>query len=241
MGPASISTATPAAIAPSTIPVYPTIWNTVQVSFSWLDPTTTPATATTIFAPIIMTSLNQINVVVPKEISVMIGAANPTAMIQVINGAAAPAVIMVTVVREDPGIFTFAGLGQGPGAILNYDSSGVPTINSTKNSASRGAAIAIYVTGMGELLDATWVNGAVLPSSGGAVKLADPTCRVDIDGQPAVVTYAGSSPGAIAGLVQVNAIVPPTARTGQAISITVSIGATATSRRTQPGVTFAVN
>jgi len=73
------------------------------------------------------------------------------------------------------------------------------------------------------------------------VKLGDPTCRVDIDGQPAVVTYAGSSPGAIAGLVQVNAIVPPTARTGAAISITVSIGATASSRRTQPGVTFAVN
>jgi len=85
------------------------------------------------------------------------------------------------------------------------------------------------------------VNGAVLPSTGGAVKLLDGTCRVDIDGQPAVVTYAGSSPGAIAGLVQVNAIVPPTARTGQAIGITVSIGATTVSRRTQPGVTFAVN
>ena len=188
-----------------------------------------------------MTSLNQINVVVPKEVAVLIGAANPTAIIQVVNGTAPPALIMVTVVKQDPGIFTFAGLGQGPGAILNYDSSGVPTINSSKNAATRGAAIAIYVTGMGELSDATWVNGAVLPSTGGAVKLADATCRVDIDGQPAVVTYAGSSPGAIAGLVQVNAIVPPTARTGQAIPITVSIGATAASRRTQPGVTFAVN
>jgi uncharacterized protein (TIGR03437 family) len=188
-----------------------------------------------------MTSLNQINVVVPKELSVMIGAAVPIVTIQVTNGSAPPAIILATVVKEDPGIFTFAGLGQGPGAILNYDSSGVPTINSAKNAASRGSAIAIYVTGMGELLDPTWVNGAVLPSIGGAVKLGDPTCRVDIDGQPAVVTYAGSSPGAIAGLVQVNAIVPPTARTGAAISITVSIGATVSSRRTQPGVTFAVN
>lgn len=241
LGPSSISTATPSATAPNTILVYPSTWNNVQVSFSFIDPTTTPATPATVLAPIIMTSLNQINVVVPKEIAVLIGAANPTAIIQVVNGAAPPALIMVTVVKQDPGIFTFAGLGQGPGAILNYDSSGVPTINSSKNAATRGAAIAIYVTGMGELSDATWINGAVLPSSGGAVKLADATCRVDIDGQPAVVTYAGSSPGAIAGLVQVNAIVPPTARTGQAIPITVSIGATATSRRTQPGVTFAVN
>jgi uncharacterized protein (TIGR03437 family) len=64
--------------------------------------------------------------------------------------------------------------------------------------------------------------------------------RVDIDGQPAVVSYAGSSPGAVAGLVQINAIVPPTVRTGAAISITVSIGTTAAARRSQPGVTLAV-
>jgi uncharacterized protein (TIGR03437 family) len=240
LGSSTISTATPTATPPSTILLYPITWNSVQVSFSFLDPSTTPATATTVQAPIIMTSLNQINVVVPKEIAVLVGTASPTVTIQVVNGTAPAATISATVVKQDPGVFTFAGLGQGPGAILNYDSSGVPTINSAKNSATRGAAIAIYVTGMGELLDATWANGAVLPSSGGAVKLADATCRVDIDGQPAVVTYAGSSPGAIAGLVQVNAIVPPTARTGAAIPITVSIGATASSRRTQSGVTFAV-
>jgi uncharacterized protein (TIGR03437 family) len=240
LGPSTISTATPSATAPSTVLLYPTTWNGVQVSISFLDPTTTPATATIVLAPIIMTSLNQINVVVPKEISVLVGTAAPSVTIQVVNGTGPAASINATVVKQDPGVFTFAGLGQGPGAILNYDSSGVPTINSAKNSATRGAAIAIYVTGMGELVDATWANGAVLPSSGGAVKLADATCRVDIDGQPAVVTYAGSSPGAIAGLVQVNAIVPPTTRTGSAIPITVSIGATASSRRTQSGVTFAV-
>ena len=241
LGPATISTATPTATPPSTTLVYPSSWNGVQVAFDFLDPTTTPATPTTIQAPIIMTSLNQANVVVPKELSVMAGTASPVATIRVTNGTAPAASITVTVVQEDPGIFTFAGLGQGPGAILNYDSSGVPTINSSKNAAARGSAIAIYVTGLGELIDASWENGAVLPTTGGAVKLADATCRVDIDGQPAVVTYAGSSPGAIAGLVQVNAIVPPTARTGGSISITVSIGATALSRRTQAEVTFAVN
>jgi uncharacterized protein (TIGR03437 family) len=54
------------------------------------------------------------------------------------------------------------------------------------------------------------------------------------------VTYAGTSPGAVAGLVQVNAIVPPTVRTGQAITITVSIGAAAASHRSQPAVTLSV-
>jgi uncharacterized protein (TIGR03437 family) len=74
----------------------------------------------------------------------------------------------------------------------------------------------------------------------GAVYLADNTYRVDIDGQPAVTSYAGASQGSVAGLVQVNAIVPPTARTGAAISLTVSIGSAANARRSQLGVTLAV-
>jgi len=63
---------------------------------------------------------------------------------------------------------------------------------------------------------------------------------VDIDGQPAVVSYAGTSPGAVAGLVQVNAIIPPTVRSGASIPITVSVGSAAAARRSQIGVTLAV-
>jgi hypothetical protein len=82
-----------------------------------------------------------------------------------------------------------------------------------------------------------------LPDGGvslGAVYRSDNTYRVDIDGQPAVTSYAGASQGSVAGLVQVNAIVPPTARTGAAISLTVSIGSAANARRSQLGVTLAV-
>jgi hypothetical protein len=74
----------------------------------------------------------------------------------------------------------------------------------------------------------------------GAVYLADNTYRIDIDGQPAVTSYAGASQGSVAGLVQINAIVPPTARTGAAISVTVSIGSATSARRSQLGVTLAV-
>jgi len=42
------------------------------------------------------------------------------------------------------------------------------------------------------------------------------------------------------GLVQINAIVPPTVRAGPAIPLTVSVGSTVTSRRSQQGVTIAV-
>ena len=51
----------------------------------------------------------------------------------------------------------------------------------------------------------------------GAVYVADNTYRVEINGQAAVTSYAGASQGSVAGLTQINAIVPPTAPTGAAI------------------------
>jgi uncharacterized protein (TIGR03437 family) len=136
-------------------------------------------------------------------------------------------------------VFTFGGLGQGQGAILNYDTvTGSYVINGSKAAAPRGSAVAIFVTGMGDLTGGAGIaNGEVATS---AVTLVNNTVRVDIDGQPAVVSYAGTSPGAVAGLVQINAIVPPTVRAGAAIPLTVSIGSAAASRRSQPGVTIAV-
>jgi uncharacterized protein (TIGR03437 family) len=173
------------------------------------------------------------------ELAAAIGSASPNASVYVLNGAAFTAPFPLTVVAEDPGVFTFGGLGQGQGAILNYDTAtGSYVINAAKTAAPRGSAVSIYVTGMGDLKSPPAVpNGAV---AGAAVLLADNTVRVDIDGQPAVVSYAGTSPGAVAGLVQINTIVPPTVRAGPAIPLTVSIGTAVTSRRSQPGVTIAV-
>jgi uncharacterized protein (TIGR03437 family) len=227
LGPASITTTTPT----GTPAVYPTVANGMQVIFTYGTP------AATIAAPLIVTSNNQINCIVPVELASVIGTANPTATVIVVNGLAVTAPFTVTVIPEDPGVFTFGGLGQGQGAVLNFDSStGSFVINGGKAAAPRGSTIAIYVTGMGDLATPA-ANGEVAAT---AITLADGTARVDIDGQPAVVSYAGTAPGAVAGLVQINAIVPPTVRTGAAIPMTVSIGSAASSRRSQPGVTIAV-
>jgi uncharacterized protein (TIGR03437 family) len=227
LGPAS-----PTPVAPAGSPAaYPTSSGGVQVAFVV---GTAPAT-TTYNAPLLMISNNQINCIVPKEVD---GSVTPV-NIQVINGAATTPVFPVTPVTEDPGIFTFGGLGQGQAAVLNFDTaSGSYTINSSKNAAAKGSTISIYATGLGDLAAAAAVpNGAVATT---AVNLADNTCRVDIAGQPAVVSYAGTSPGAVAGLVQINAIVPPTVAAGASVPITVSIGYPANSRRSQPGVTLGV-
>jgi uncharacterized protein (TIGR03437 family) len=186
-----------------------------------------------------MVSSNQINCIVPVLVAAVLGTATPTVQVQVTNGTASTTPVTLSVVRSNPGMFTFGGLGLGQAAVLNFDSaSGSYIINSSKTAAARGSSIAIYATGLGDLASTPpLVDGAVAAS---ALPVAEPTCRADIDGQPAVVSYCGTSPGAVAGLVQINAIVPPTVRTGAAIPITVSIGDAASSRRSQPGVTLAV-
>ena len=196
------------------------------------------ALAKTILAPIIFTSSNQINCVVPKEVSESIGQAAPNAVVQVLNGADSNSGFPAHGRRGGPRRLQFRGARTGQGAILNYDSaSGSFMINSAKSQAPRGSTVSIYVTGMGELSTATVGSGEVASA---AIQVADNTVRVDIDGQPAVVTYAGTTPGAVAGLVQVNAIIPPTVRALAAIPLTVSIGSAAAARQSQANVTIAV-
>ena len=74
----------------------------------------------------------------------------------------------------------------------------------------------------------------------GAVFVSDNTYRVEINGQAAVTSYAGASQGSVAGLTQINAIVPPTAPTGAAIPLVVYIGRANGARASQLGVTLAV-
>jgi uncharacterized protein (TIGR03437 family) len=229
LGPTTVTTNT----ASGTPPVYGTTAGSVQVWFDY-----TGNTGGMIPAPIIMTSSNQVNCIVPIELAAVIGTAGPNALILVQNGMNLTAAYNLTVVAADPGVFTFGGLGQGQGAVLNFDNtSGSYVINASKAAAPKGSTISVYATGLGDLATPTIGSGEVVST---AIGLAANTVRVDIDGQPAVVTYSGTSPGAVAGLVQINAIVPPTVRTGAAIPLTVSVGSAAASRRSQPGVTIAV-
>jgi uncharacterized protein (TIGR03437 family) len=192
-------------------------------------------------APIIMVSANQVNAIVPVETAAAAAAPGTAVTVTVINRTTSVPLstppFSLAVVGSDPAVFTFGGLGKGQAAVLNFDAaSSSYVINSTKDAAAKGSTILIYATGLGDL-STPMANGQVATT---AIPLALPTTRVDIDGQPAVVSYAGTSPGAVAGLVQINAIVPPTVRTGQAIPLTVSIGTAATARRSQAQVTIGV-
>lgn len=213
----------------------------VIVSFNYVDSNVGP---TFINAPILMASLNQVNAIVPKELAGAIGQQITVTVTN--NGVVTATPFSLQVVKENPGMFTYGGLGQGQGAIINYDATGtVTSVNSTKNSETRGNTIAIYATGLGDLVAPA--SGAI--GTGDIVTLAtdsvlDQSVRVDIGGQPCVVNYAGTSQMTVAGLVQINAVVPPNAKTGTAVPIVLSIGsmngASSTARSSQAGVTVSV-
>lgn len=209
------------------------------MTFSYMDPLLGPMSAN---APILMVSSNQINAIVPKEVAAVIGTVSPTATVTVTNTGLMSPAYPVTVLDEDPGIFTFGGVGQGQGAIINYDANSAATINSGTNEEPVGNVIAIFATGLGELVgDASIANGALTSATAAGIHLLDEAnVRVTIEGQPAVVLYAGTSPGAVAGLVQVNAIVPPTSTTSATAPLTLTIGGKTISRQAQTGVTLGV-
>jgi uncharacterized protein (TIGR03437 family) len=241
LGPSVASTAQPLPISCPGVTdgstnclTYGTSWGGVIVMVSYTDPVNGPQM---VLAPLLMTSMNQVNAIVPRELSVAIGQQVTIAVSN--NGLTTQIPFTATVLQENPGMFTFGGLGQGQGAIINYDSTGtVTSVNSTKNAEPRGNTIAVYVTGMGELSDPTVGTGDIVSVNTNPVQ--DQTVRVDIGGQPCVVNYAGTADMTVAGLVQINAVVPPNAPAGQTESIVVSIGAVTTARKSQPGVTVAV-
>jgi uncharacterized protein (TIGR03437 family) len=93
----------------------------------------------------------------------------------------------------------------------------------------------IYATGMGTLVSPL-ADGVIAEASD---EVSDPV-QVTIGGQPSVVSYAGAAGGSVAGLIQINAIIPPTISTGTAVSLSIAGGTAATARESQAGVTVAV-
>jgi uncharacterized protein (TIGR03437 family) len=174
-------------------------------------------------APMIYGSASQANVIVPYEIS---GQTATTISLQF--GGVTSAAWTVPVAASAPGIFTLGSNGLGPAAVLNQDNS----VNSATNPAPRGSIIQIYATGEGET-SPHGVTGSVI---GTDLKTPVLSVKVSIGGQDAVVQYAGSAGASVAGLFQVNAVIPPSVAPGAALPIAVSVGGVPS----QNGVTIAV-
>jgi uncharacterized protein (TIGR03437 family) len=170
--------------------------------------------------PMLYTSSSQINAIVPYET-----AGSSVATVQVFY-LGQSTVWSVPLAPAAPGIFTLDSTGANQAAVLNQDGS----VNGPTQPAARGSVIQIFATGI-PVTGA--VTGSVTPAP---VSNATPSVSVVIGGANATVNYAGPAPDAIAGLIQINALVPDAAPIGPAVPIELNVA----SIPSQPGVTIAV-
>jgi uncharacterized protein (TIGR03437 family) len=135
----------------------------------------------------------------------------------------------VPIVASSPGIFTADSSGKGQAAVLNENGS----LNTPTNPAAPGSIVVIYLTGEGQTnpagSDGSLALGATLP------KPALPVSAT-IGGVDAEILYAGAAPGAVAGLMQINARIGSLAPPSNTSPLVVKIG----DKTSQAGVTIAV-
>jgi uncharacterized protein (TIGR03437 family) len=177
-------------------------------------------------APLIFTSSGVVAAIAPYEI------ANATTAAIVLTYQGKSFNATVPVVAAVPSMFTADTSGAGLAAALNQDLS----VNSLTNPAKAGSTIVLYATGEG--LTNAPVNG----------KPADPTCgvaclpvpllqpvRVKVGNQLVTASFAGGSPTLVAGIMQVNVVIPPATPTGP-----TQVQLLVAGFQSQPGVTIAV-
>jgi uncharacterized protein (TIGR03437 family) len=159
-------------------------------------------------APLIYASKGQVAAVVPFAVTGI------TWMQIMVNGEPSPTLLM-PVAQAIPALLTSDSSGFGQAAALNQDGS----INNASNPAKAGNVIVLFGTGFGPTTPVVpdgSIYSAPLP------KLSLPITAT-IGGQPATVQYAGPAPGLVAGVMQVNVVIPPGAGTG-AVPVQLWVG-----------------
>lgn len=161
-------------------------------------------------APLIYASGSQANVIVPFEVGT-----TGVAKVQVISGGFASETWDVPLAPAAPSVFTSNSTGLGQAAALNQDNS----INSASNPAARGTVIQLYATGGGATRPAG-VTGTLAPTGENLAQSA----KVTIGGVDAAVQYAGSAPGEVEGLIQINAMIPQNIAPSSSAPVALTIG-----------------
>jgi len=186
-----------------------------QVNGSYVANTigTTQVSIGGVMAPLLFASANQINAVVP------FGVSGTTAQVQVLNQGQSIATTTVPVQPASPAVFSINGNGGGPGAILNQDGS----VNSQSNPASRGSVVALFATGGGVTTPAG-VDGLLTALSPPYPAPALVPVSVTIEGLPAEIKYVGAAPGLVAGVLQIDVVVPANALQARYDQVVVTMG-----------------
>jgi uncharacterized protein (TIGR03437 family) len=148
-----------------------------------------------IAAPLLYVQSQQINAIAPFEL-----AGRTTSRLTVVYEGATIGSMSVSVELCDPQLFRLqAGLST-QAAALNQDG----TVNGPSNPAAAGSSVELFGTGFGPD-SVLGVTGTIAPQES-AQSLLD--VGVQLNGSPAPVPYAGTAPGLLAGVGQIDIIVP---------------------------------
>ena len=175
-----------------------------------------------IAAPLLLASSTQVYAMVPFEAAGQ-GRLDVAAAYQGVRSDTRT----LSLLDNAPILFTADGSGRGRASAINQNGA----INIPGAGAPRGSVIQLYGAG-GGLYERDLLTGSIIAATGRFRS----TASVFIGGVQAEVVYAGPAPGQVAGLYQVNAIVPQDTLPGANVPVTVRVGA----GFSQPGVTIAV-
>jgi uncharacterized protein (TIGR03437 family) len=137
--------------------------------------------------------------------------------------------VTIPVVAAAPGIFTANSSGTGQIAMANQNG----TLNSASAPAAKGSTVTFYATGEGQTSPAG-VTGGV--NSGSVLPKPVLQVSVSIGGVTVQPTYAGAAGGDVAGVLQVNVVVPSGITSGNAVPVVLTVG----TAQSQAGATMAV-
>jgi len=182
-------------------------------------------------APIIYVSATQTSVMVPYGV---FGRAQTSVTVTYQGIPSDP--VVYNVVPVAPGIYTLNQAGSGQGAVFNQDGR---TVNGPGAPAAKGSVIALYLTGEGPTTP-QGVDGAITPSDGTQLKHPLATVTATVGGIPTTVFYAGSAPGIVNGISQINVQIPVNAPSGPNVPIVLIFTTSVYAAGTQGGVTVAV-
>jgi uncharacterized protein (TIGR03437 family) len=125
--------------------------------------------------------------------------------------------LSLSVAASAPSFFTSNQTGAGEAAAINVVDG---TLNSAANPVKIGAYIELFATGEGQTTPAG-VDGKV----GGSIA-THPNANVTatVGGIPAIVQYAGGVFGDVAGLMQVNLLIPAGVQPGGYVPVVLQVG-----------------
>jgi uncharacterized protein (TIGR03437 family) len=167
-------------------------------------------------ATLLYVSATQINAIVPYAV-----AGNASIAVQVQYSGQTSSAMTLAVQAATPGIFSQDRTGSGPGAIVNNQDS---SLNASLSPATVGSFIQIYATG-GGVTSPAQTDGALAPVTEPLPRITALPVSVTIGGVPAQqVPYSGAAPGEIAGLTQIDVLVPAGVTPGLSVPVVVQIG-----------------